>query len=289
MSTETLKTERTDLQQVDHRNIVVEEGFNHRGSNNFGDIEALAKNIVANGVIEALIGYKVRGKDEFVLTEGHRRLKAIKLAFKLHEEGKSGFEDLSKILRIPLRSTSSDKKERLLIMATTGFGKVPLTDLEKANLYNDLITMDIEQGLKRGEAIKSLIGRLGISQASVYNILKLNDLDDDIKAFISSGQISGSTVVTLTREIKDVDAQKEAILAAIYDAEDKTKATGSKTKATVSNVKGLKTKTAIQRLKEVADKLDEDKINNVRARVLFELIEGLEKKVSLNKLIEMFL
>ncbi len=295
METKTLKTERTDLAHVDHRNITIEENFNARSENNYGDIEGLARNIVANGVIDALIGFKVRGEDRFIMTEGHRRLRAVKLAFKFHSEGKSGFEDISKIERIPFRSASSNTKERLLIMATTGFGKVPLTDLEKASLYKRLIDFDMESGLKRGEAIKGLVKSLGISQATVYNILQLNDLDDDIKAFVESGQISGSTVVTIIREEKDVEKQKELVLSAIYDAEDKTKATGSKVKATASNVKGLKEKATLRekspllRLKEIAVELEKIKVNNVRTRVLLELIDGIEAKTPLSKMIDAFI
>lgn len=287
--TELLSSKRTDLMNVDHRSVVVEDEFNHRGKNNFGNIDALALNIVANGILDPLLGHKVKGEDRFVLTEGHRRLRAIKLAFKSHLEGLAGFEDVSKIKLIPMRMVSANKKDRLLIQASTGFGKVPLTDLEKAKLYADLIEVSILEGKKRGEAIKELIIRLGISQASVYNTLKLNELDADIKAFVESGQISGGTVVTIIKEVKDVEKQKELVLEAIYNAEDKTKKDGKKVKATASNVKGLKQQSTIQRLKEVVEKLEENKINNMKARVLFELVDALEYKLSVDKLMDIFI
>ena len=75
-----LQTQRTDLMLVDPANIIVEEGFNHRSENNYGNIEELALNIVANGVLDPPIGFKVRGEDKYIMTEGHRRLRAIKLA-----------------------------------------------------------------------------------------------------------------------------------------------------------------------------------------------------------------
>lgn len=287
METKTLKTSETDLKNVDHRNITIEEGFNKRGADNYGDIEGLARNIVANGVLEALIGFKVRNEDRFVLTEGHRRLMAIELAFKYHKEGKVGFEDISKILRIPLRTASADKKERLLIMAVTGMGKVPLTEMEKAELYNDLIELDVQGGVKRGEAIKALITRLGISQATVYNILKLNELPEEIKESIIRKEISGSTVVAIVREVKDVDEQKRLVKEAITST--KTTADAGGKKATAKNVKGLKAKSPLQKLKELSAKLEEKSINNSRARVLFELIDNLEAKASINKMLEIFI
>lgn len=285
---EVLSSQRTDLMNVDHRAIIIEDEFNHRGKNNFGDIEALALNIVANGVLDPLLGHKVRGEDRFILTEGHRRLKAIILSFKNNSEGKVGFEDVSKIKLIPMRMVSSGKKDRLLIQASTGFGKVPLTDLEKAKLYTDLIEISISEGKKRGEAIKELVTRLGISQASVYNTLKLNELDADIKGFIESGEISGSTINQIIREEKDMDKVKELILSAVYNAEEKTTSTGSKKKATASDVKGLKSKSPLQRLQELAEELEEQKISNVRSRALFELMDELSKKSSLKRLLEIF-
>lgn len=290
MNTETiLHTTETDLKQVDHRNITVETDFNKRGLTNYGDIEGLARNIVANGVMEALIGYKVRNEDRFVLTEGHRRLKAITLAFKYNAEGKVGFEDISKIERVPLRTASADKKERLIIMATTGFGKVPLTEMEKAELYSELIEMDVKSGVKRGEAIKALVIRLGISQATVYNLLKLTELPDEIKEAIVKNQISGSTVVTIVREVKDVEEQKRLVNAAIESANTSTETEGKKAKATAKNVAGLKAKSPMQRLKEVAAKLEAQGTQNVRSKVLLELVEALEKKRSLSKIVELFI
>lgn len=285
---EVLSSQRTDLMKVDFRSIIIENEFNHRGENNFGDIEALALNIVANGVLDPLLGHKVRGEDRFVLTEGNRRLRAVKMAFKNNADGKIGFEDLSKIKLIPMRMVSSGRKDRLLIQASTGFGKVPLTDLEKSGLYKELIELSISEGKKRGEAIKELVVRLGISQASVYNTLKLNELDEDIKGFIASGEISGSTINQIIREEKDMGKVKDLILSAVYDAENKTTATGSKKKATAANVKGLKQQSPLQRLQELATELEVQKVNNERSRVLFELIEELGKKSSLKRLIEIF-
>lgn len=293
MQTETaekvLKTVVTDLQQVDHRNIVVEEGFNKRGADNYGDIEGLARSLVKFGVIEALIGFKKRGEDKFILTEGHRRLKAIQLAFKNHAEGKPGFENIDKIRKVPFRVASSTLKDRLMIMAITGKGKQPLTDMEKAALYSELIGVLQTEGLKRGDAIKEVCGNLGVSQATVYNVLALNELPEEIKASISEGKISGSTVVAITRDIKDETAQVAAVKEAIADAEKTAQAEGKKTKkATASNVKGLKAKSPMQKLTEVADKLTTNGVNNTRAKALIEAVNLLAEGGSVNKIYELF-
>lgn len=283
------KTTVTDLQNVDHRNIIAEEGFNKRGEDNYGDIEGLARSVVEFGVIEALIGYKKRGEDKFILTEGHRRLKAIQLAFKYHAEGKAGFENIDKILRVPFRVASANLKDRLMIMAITGKGKQPLTDMEKAALYSELIGVLQTEGMKRTEAIKELGHNLGVSQATVYNVLSLNELPDAIKEEIVAGKISGTTVVAITRDIKDEAQQVAAVKEAIADAEQVASTTGKAVKkATASNVKGLKAKSPMQKLTEVADRLEKNEVSNVRSKAFIEMVTILAEGGSVNKIYDLF-
>lgn len=286
---ETLDSKRTDLMLVDPRNIVVEEGFNERSEDNYGDIEGLAKNIVANGVIDAIFGFKVRNEDRFVMTEGHRRLRATLLALKHHAEGKPGFEDISKIERIPMRPSSSNIKERLYIMANTGSGnKVPLTDMEKSRLYNRVLEVELESGAKRGEAVKAIIARLGISQATFYNTLGLNDLPEQIKSRIIANEISGSTVTSIVRELKDPEQQVKAVELAVANAKAAVAGTNKKAKATVKNVKGSKNKTPMGRIAELVEKLETDKVSNSRANALKALMKALDEKQSLHKLYALF-
>lgn len=287
MEQETLNTKRTDLMLVDPRNLQVEEGFNVR--KDMGDIKGLAKSVVELGVVEPVIGFKVRNEDSYVMTDGHRRLTAVLLAFQLHAQGAAGFEDISKIERIPMRSASADPKERLYIMAVTGEKKKSLTDLEKAEMYARLIEYGKAEGKSRGETIADIKQRLGVSQATVYNILKLNELPEEIKDAIANNEISGSTVVTIVREIKDEAEQIKAVNDAIVHAKAQAEKEGGKTKATASNVKGLKAKSAIQKLKEVAEKLENKEVSNSRTKLLNELLVALEDKRSVNKILDLFI
>jgi len=287
METEVLNTKRTDLMLVDPRNCTVEEGFNVR--KDYGDIKGLAKSVVEMGVIEPIVGYKVRNEDRYVMTDGHRRLTAVLLAFELHAQGTVGFEDISKIERIPMRTASADPKERLYIMAVTGEKKKALTDLEKAEMYARLIEIGKTEGKKRGEVIADITHRLGVSQATVYNILKINELPEVIKDAIAKNEISGSTVVTIVREIKDPAEQVKAVEEAIYDAKALAEKDGGKSKATASNVKNLKAKSPMARLKEVREKLESKEVSNSRTKLLVELLDALENKCSVNKIMDLFL
>src|SRR3990167_827969 len=197
--------------------------------------------------------------------------------------------DISKITRIPMRTASADPKERLYIMAVTGEKKKALTDLEKAEMYARLIEIGKAEGKKRGEVIEDIKSRLGVSQATIYNILQINKLPEVIKEAIANNEISGSTVVTIVREIKSEEEQIKAVADAIADAKAVSEKDGGQSKATASNVKGLRAKTAMQRLKEVAEKLESKDVSNSRTKLLTELLDALDKKSSVNKIFELFL
>ena len=291
MSTEknqdVLKTTRTDIQQVDPRNLVIEEGFNRRVD--YGDIDGLALSLVQFGMIEPIEGFKVRGEDKFVVTEGHRRQRALMLAFENHAKGVAGFENISKIERVMVLPSSNNLKERLFIMAITGEGKKPLTELEKAQLYTDIIAMGKEDGKRRSEVIQEIISKIGVSRASVYNTLKISELPQGIKDRIAANVISAGTVVSITRELKNPDEQVKAVEAAIANAQKTAEATGKKVKtATAKDVKGSANKPVMARIEELIAKLDDNDVKNTRVTLLKALHDGLKNKKKLNQLYELF-
>lgn len=286
METETLKTKRTDIMLVDPRNLVIEEGFNKRVD--YGDIPALALSIVQFGLIDAVKAHKVRGEEKYIVTDGHRRQAALMLAIENHNKGVKGFEDISLIERVPVLPASANLKERLYIMAITGETKKVLTDMEKVEMYEALLEMGKEEGKKRSETIREICANLGISQAAVYNTLKISELSDSIKDKIASNIISATTVVAIVRELKDPVQQEKAVEAAIANAAKLSEASGKKVKATAKDVKGLKSKTPMARIQEIVDKLETNKVNNVRANALKALLKAIEEKQSSHKLYELF-
>lgn len=287
-SSELLKTTNTDVFMVDHRRLKVEEGFNFRQKSNFGDMEGLALSVTQFGVIEAIIGFRKNG--EFIVTEGHRRHEAVEMAHRYHLQGKPGFEDVSKIERIPFKSASNSMLDRLLIMGITGKGKHPLTELETARLYESMIAEYAAQGVKRGEAIKEIIKNLGISQAGFYNIISLNKLPDAVREHIASGAITGSTVVNITREIKNPELQLKMVEETIKSVKEFAEKTGKiAKKATSKDVKGLQPKSIKEKLKAIKETLEEAGVNNVRAKAFLELMEGLDNDATTKKLAELFL
>jgi len=287
--TEFLKTTKTDVMNVDYRLVEVEEGFNQREESNYGDINGLALNIAQNGIYEALLGFRKNGT--FILTEGHRRLRAVKLAHINHAAGKAGFEDISKILQVPFRTSGHTMLERLMIMGVTGQGKQPLTDLEKANLFERVISeLENSKGLKRGDAIKQLQQSFGIkSVANVYNILSLNKLPEEIKTLIHNNEISSNAVLAITREIKTPEEQIKAVEEAVFEAQLQAEKTGkAPKKATASHVKTIKPKSLKDKLAAVKETIEKSGATNVRAKAFLELMEGLDENISVKKLVAIF-
>lgn len=288
LKSEIIETKRDDLKKVDPRNIEIEAGFNKRVD--YGDIESLARSVVEVGVIEPIEGFKKRGEDKYVLTDGHRRHAAVMLALKYHAEGKKGFEDISKIELIRLIPSSSNIKDRLYIMAITGEGKKPLTDLEKGKMYDSLIEIGLAEGKKRGEVIKEICVKLGVSQATVYNVLQLNSLPEEIRTAIGKGAISGSTVTTIIRDVKDPEAQIKMVNEAIESAKEDAAKNGKATKkATAKNVKGMAAKTPIQKLQALSEKIESAELNNTRAKTFVEVMKLIENGASVHKMFELFL
>lgn len=288
LNSEVIETKRDDLKKVDPRNIEIEAGFNKRID--YGDIEGLARSVVEVGVIEPIEGYKKRNEDKYVLTDGHRRHAAVMLALKYHSEGKKGFEDVSKIQLIRLIPSSSNIKDRLYIMAITGEGKKPLTDLEKGNMYQALIDIGLAENKKRGEVIKEICAKLGVSQATVYNVLQLNTLPEEIRTEIAKGAISGSTVTTIIRDVKDPEQQIKVVTEAIADAKATAAQNGKATKkATAKNVKNKAAKTPMEKLVALKERLESSDINNTRAKTFIEVMELVKDGASVHKMFELFL
>jgi ParB family chromosome partitioning protein len=204
-----LKTKKTDLLLIDPRNIVVEENFNVR--EDYGDIKGLAESITRSGQIEPVVVSKIRGTEQYVLTDGHRRMRAI---LKANEDG-------ANIQYVKAIVSDGDVVHRLLTMVITGADKKPLNNLEEGEAYKRL--------KEAGVNPKDIAARVGKSFVHVYAMLKLADAPEQIKAHIRNGEISGSTVSKLMKgEYETVEELiqivEEAVLNAQIEDEEDVKA-----------------------------------------------------------------
>lgn len=274
---EVLKTTKGDLFSVDPRNVEVEEGFNIR--EDLGDLDTLLTQILEQGQIEAVVGFKKRGEDKFILTDGHRRHAAFML----------GLERGHAMGKMKLIIGSSNAEDRLFAMVTTGIGKKPLTVVETAEAYKRLINL----GYKAAEIAR----KVGNTSTQIGNLLKLADAPKEVKNHITNGYITATTVIALIKETNDdkelVNRVNEAVDTVIVaefvetngEANGETKKPkGKQKKATAKNAGIL---TPQQKLDEVARLLEG--VENEFADKFWELYLGLrDKTVKVKALADLF-
>jgi ParB family chromosome partitioning protein len=246
-------TRRSDLFLIDHRNVVIEEGFNCR--EDYGDIEALAQSIITNGQLEPILVFKVRGEEKYVVIEGHRRRLAVNLA-----------NELGHTIMLKAIIGSANPEDRLFAQVITGNGKLPLNPIETAEVFKRLTL--------HGYTVEQIVARVGKSGGHVYNMLRLAEVPIKVKNAITSGEIAATTVMQLVRNT-DADKLSEVIEQAISVA----KSSGEKrvTNKTVSVV--IKTQTPLQKLGEAHNLLGEN-ASGEKAELLASLVYLLSDKTS---------
>ena len=177
-TTEYNKTTKKDFPQIDPRIIIEEDGFNTRLT--LGNIDELKKSIIKNGIRIPLRGYK--SGENYILTDGHRRLAAIKMAI---AEG-------NEIARVPFISEKiTSKEERTFEILLSNSGE-PLTPIEMAITYQRLINF--------GYTITEIAERTGKSYNSVHETLLLNTATKNTVNFIRENKVSSSVVRDLLKK-----------------------------------------------------------------------------------------
>lgn len=191
------KIQRSDYFKVAIGIIEVEKDFNVR--EDLTGIDELARSIATIGQETPLEGFRVRGKEKFVLSRGHRRLAAIKLANEKYI-GKPGFLK-EKITHAILMTGSSDTKQRILGMLLDGDATQNLTNEEMVKGIARLLDL----GVAKKEIITSLA--IGESQAQKYNLVKAAEAPKAVLKMIEQGQLSVAKVNEIQRATKDESEQ----------------------------------------------------------------------------------
>lgn len=191
---------RGDIFKVGYTELEVEEGFNIRYD--YGDIDALALSIKENGVKTPLLGYK--NGDKFVITDGHRRHKAIGRAIEM------GADPDMMIPMMP-ESKGGDEHSRTLGLIIYNDGK-SLTLLEEALVYKRLI----DGGMKQAE----IATRVGKTATHISNLIKLANSPESLHKKIRENKISASLVIEELKN-KDADELEEEIEKAVENNDGK--------------------------------------------------------------------
>ncbi len=249
--------QKSDYYKVAIDAIEVEEGFNVR--EDLKGVDELAKSIATVGQNTPIEGYKVRGEEKFVLTKGHRRLAAVKLANEKYI-GKPGYLE-EPITHMIVMAGSSDEKDRTIGMLLDGEASQPLTNKEMVQGINRLI----EMGVEPKEIVRSLA--LTKSTAQAYNLIAAAKAPKAVQKMIDEGLISVAKVNSLQRS---TTSDKE-LIEAVEEFIDEKKANEGKPK-----VKAEK-KGELAILKEAIELADK---TSSKAQLLKAIVRKLESKAS---------
>lgn len=213
MNNEINATKRTDIYQIDPRNIVVVEGFNAR--KNF-DLDELKEQIRKVGVLNPItvIPFKDKetGTEKYRLVDGERRYRAV---MALLAEG----EDIKRIKAMYL--PKGTKEEDLLIQQLLKNTGKQFSEIEMAKLFN---RFKEQWGYTQTEIADKFCKKTSF----VSRCMTLLDFPADIIAMMERGEISADTARQIVSQNKDdEDAQVEAADKAVKTAKAKGKKTAT--------------------------------------------------------------
>ena len=178
METTTNKTTRTDLFNIDPRNIVVEDNFNARVL--FTDIEELAEQIKLQGVLNpiSVIPFKdENGNDKYRLIDGERRYRAIMSI--IEQDPTNSKVQLVPAIKLPKNTTRED----LLIQQAMRNEGRNFTSYELGIFAKKL--MD-ECGMKA----RDVAHKLGKNEGAISRALGYLEYDERLQKFMADGTIS---------------------------------------------------------------------------------------------------
>ena len=213
MNNEINATKRTDIYQIDPRNIVVVEGFNAR--KNF-DLDELKEQIRKVGVLNPItvIPFKDKetGAEKYRLVDGERRYRAV---MALLAEG----EDIKRIKAMYL--PKGTKEEDLLIQQLLKNTGKQFSEIEMAKLFN---RFKEQWGYTQTEIADKFCKKASF----VSRCMALLELPAEIIEMMERGEISADSARQIaSRHKDDVDAQVEDAEKAVNTAKAKGKKTAT--------------------------------------------------------------
>ena len=213
MNTEINATKRTDIYQIDPRNIVVVEGFNARKNFDLDELEEQIRKVgVLNPITVIPFKDKETGVEKYRLVDGERRYRAV---MNLIAEG----EDIKRIKAMYL--PKGTKEEDLLIQQLLKNTGKQFSEIEMAKLFN---RFKEQWGYTQTEIADKFCKKASF----VSRCMALLDFPADIIAMMERGEISADTARQIVSQNRDdEDAQVEAADNAVKTAKAKGKKTAT--------------------------------------------------------------
>lgn len=261
------KEKKSDLNKIDPRAIVVQEGFNVRGGYDEAKFQELKNSIRELGVLEPLLAH--RDGDAVVLTSGHNRLRAV---MELIQEGVS-IPYVPVLLR---RKGEYTEEQRILETLATNQGQ-PLRMHEKGEAFRRLEA----HGYTKAEIAR----KTGVSPAEVGNALTLAKAPKKVVDLLNEEKISHVAVLTIFRTTEDEQERLQRIQETVDNAEQRSPEGQEKKpkKATLKDVAGATGKTPISKMQEALQTLEDMGVEvekHTNLSLVQSLVEVLQNKKS---------
>lgn len=224
MNNELNKTTKSDIYQIDPRNIVVVDGFNSRSD--FGNIDELAAQIKEQGVLNPISVQSFKdenGQEKYRLVDGERRYRAV---MKLINSG----VEIARVKALVLPKNLSEE-DLLIQQALRNEGK-------QFNEYEwGILAQKLEA---KGFTRKEIAEKLGKNTGVVTYWFQILDMDEEHRNLVRDGKLGGSD---LRRIITGNNHDIEGIQADIDTLKKKAEEKGE-TKLTLKDL-DMTTKTRI--------------------------------------------
>lgn len=193
------KVKKTDVYIVPFSFIKIEKGFNIR--EDLGDLEELMQSIVEIGLQDPLHARKIRGTDNFLLVDGHRRYFAIKMAI---ERG----HVIKNVKVIPYQGTDDDAT---IMMLASGVSKKQLHLVEQASGVKRLADVGYDAG--------EIASKIGLNVGRVRQLLTLSSASNEVKQMLMKDLVSFPLVLQVIKQHPDdTDAQFDALTSSLKEA-----------------------------------------------------------------------
>lgn len=197
--------------------IIIRENFNVR--TDYGDLDSLALSIIGNG--QTVPGkVDVLADGTFLLTDGHRRFKALQLISEMGDE--------KPLFKATINSRKITEEQRILQMFTTQDNK-PLAGHEVAELIQRLINL----GWKQNDIAK----KIGKTPSYVSQMLCYASESPIIKEQVVNGSMNVSTALKLQKEIPIQSERVQAVQKAVKEKKEKAEAAKEEFGRTPNNKK----------------------------------------------------
>jgi ParB/RepB/Spo0J family partition protein len=252
-----------DIFKVPLSRIRVQEDFNHRGEENYGDMEELVNSIRAVGQQTPTLGFK--DGETWVVTAGHRRIMAF------HEiASKTGEEPF-----VLIRKGPKDNAGRLIAQYAENIHHSN-SEYERAKIFQGLL----DTGLTKNEVIE----QLGLKPQYYARLIELLSMAPSVKDHMEQGNISPNTAITINRSLKGKSEDLAAAVAAEVETTVKNAKAAGKKKATArhSEVSVTRTMQSIIKttVKKLQEKVEAEKELTPTEEFTLNLFGKLQNKVS---------